>query len=274
MSLKLEKFKEFIISEYKSGKTCQKIADENGWYQQAVANLLKFYKLYRSYRPNQGNIRYFQNIDSYLKSYFLGFITADGCLQSNGNNSYGLTITIHSKDKIILEKLKESIGCENRIYEIKGKMTHNQNMIKDHCRFQLFNKELFSDLVNYGLMEKKSLLVPDMLLNIPTEFKKAFIIGYLDGDGSISYNVASKQLFISFRGTKKLLEGIARELQLSKYSIKLDKVKQIYTLSFWRKEDIKSFYNIYNNSEFFLERKYQVISSFLKINKDETISSS
>jgi len=108
MPLKLENFRDFIISEYKSEKSCQKIADENNWYQQAVSNLLKNYKIYNSYRPNQGNIRYFENIDSQLKAYFLGFITADGCLQSNGSNSYGLTITIHSKDKIVLEKLKES----------------------------------------------------------------------------------------------------------------------------------------------------------------------
>jgi len=165
-------------------------------------------------------------------------------------------------------------SARNRIYEIKGKMTHNPSLIKDHCRFQLFNKYLFSDLSNLGLSERKSLTVPNIIIKLPNEFKKSFILGYLDGDGSISYNKTSKQLVISFRGTQALLQGIANELNLSKYSLKLDKVKQIYTLCFWRKQDIKNFYNIYNNSEFFLERKYKVITSFLEINKDETISSS
>jgi intein/homing endonuclease len=274
MQLKLENFKEFIISEYKSGKNCMVISKENNWYSQSVSNLLKKYGFYNSYRPKQGNIRFFKDIDSYIKAYFIGFIAADGCLQSNGKNSYGLTITIHSKDRVILDKLKNSISCENKIYEIKGKMTYNPNRIKNHCRFQLFNKYLFSDLLKYGLTEKKSLSVPNIILTIPNQFKKAFILGYFDGDGCASYNIKNKQLIVSFKGTLELLSGIANELNLSKYSIRSDSNKRIYTLSFWRKQDIKNFYNLYNNSEFFLERKYKKFSSFLEINKDETISSS
>lgn len=263
MPLKLLPFKEFIINEYQSGKSCQKIADENGWYQQAVANLLKHFGLYDSYLPNQGNIRYFQTIDSPTKAYFLGFIAADGCLQNNGNNSYGLTITIHNKDREILDKLREEIGCENTVKSLNK---------KDHCRFQLFNREMYQDLLSYGLTERKSTTMPDLLPNIPEQFRKAFIIGYFDGDGSASYNKASKQLLISFRGTEEFLQGIVNELQPSKYRIGKEPAKDSYQLTFWRKGDLYSFYNNFKELNFYLKRKSEKISSFLKINTDQTIS--
>ena len=61
-------------------------------------------------RPNQGNTRYFQKIDSNLKAYFLGFIAADGYIQYFAKNCIGLSITLNIKDKIILDKLKSEIG--------------------------------------------------------------------------------------------------------------------------------------------------------------------
>lgn len=271
--LKLYPFKDFIISEYLTGKSCQKIADENSWYQQAVSNLLKSEKLYDSYRPNQGNTRYFQYIDSHQKAYLLGFIAADGCLQSNGKNSYGLSITIHSKDISVLECLRSQIGCENQIFNITGKMSHS-NKQKDHCRFQLFNKDLYSDLSSYGLTPKKSTTMPNLFSKIPEQYHKSFVVGYFDGDGSVSLKNKRNQQMISFRGTEAFLQGIAIALRLSKFWLYKDKDKECFSLVFWRKSDIISFYNIYKELGFYLERKYQRIHNFLKIDKDQTISPS
>ena len=274
MPLKLLSFKDFIISEYRSGKSCQKIADENSWYQQAVDNILKSEKLYDSYRPNQGNTRYFQKCDSYIKAYLLGFIAADGCLQTNGANSYGLTITIKDTDIQILERLKLEIGSENPISLIKSPMSHDKSKNKAHCRFQLFNKELFKDLESYGLASRKSTTMPNIIGNIPKRYRKSFIIGYLDGDGSISNKTQRSQCMVSFRGTYDFLEGVAQELKLSKYWLVKDKQKNCSSLVFWRKADLINFAKIYKNLDFFLTRKYERLSSFLKIDKDETISPS
>ncbi len=274
MKLKLEPQKEFIFSEYALGKSVEMIANENHWYPQAVANLLKHYKLYNSYRPNQGNIRYFQSLDSPIKAYLLGFITADGCIQDNGNNSFGLTITIHEKDIQILHKIKEEIGCENTVKLIGGKMTHDKSKIKTHCRFQLFNNEFVSDISSYGITPKKSLTMPNILQNIPQELRKSFILGYFDGDGSVSFNKASNQLFVSFRGTKDFLQGIVDEICPSKYTINKDKQKNCYTLTFWRKADCLLFMQLYKELDFYLARKYNRFLDFFEISKDQTISPS
>ncbi|MEI6186919.1 MAG: LAGLIDADG family homing endonuclease [Alphaproteobacteria bacterium] len=207
-------------------------------------------------RPFQGNIRYFQNCDTPIKAYFLGFIAADGCLLSNGKNSISLSITLSEVDRNLLNKLKEEIGCEHRIYNIRGKMTHNKDKEKYHCRFQLCNKLLISDLMSYGFTERKSITMPNILQNIPKEFRDSFILGYFDGDGSISYNIASKQHVISFRGTEEFLQSFVETLQFEKYRLIKDKQKNCFTLTAWRKSDIQKFKQIYNNKEFYLTRKF------------------
>lgn len=221
---------------------------------------------------NQGNTRYFRDLDSSLKAYFLGFIAADGCLQHNGANSFGLSITIHSKDASILERLREEIGCENLVRPITGPHSHDKSKQKAHCRFQMFNPDLYLDLSSFGLTPRKSTTMPDIISTLPSSYKTPFLIGYLDGDGSVSYNVSSKQLVLSFRGTEAFLQGLASHLQLPKYRLVKDKQKNCWTLSYWRKGDAIRIYNMYKELDFYLARKYDRICNFLKISKDETIS--
>lgn len=222
-------------------------------------------------RPDQGDTRYFHTLHHPIQAYLLGFIAADGCLIRSGN-SRGLTITIHTKDVIILEKLRSEIGCENKIQVIRGRHTHDPSKEKDHRRFQLFNKELYSDLQSYGLTERKSTTMPDIISTLPEIHRAPFLIGYLDGDGSVSYNISSKQLVISFRGTEAFLQGLAWHLRLPKYRLIKDKQRNCWTLSYWRKGDAVRIYNMYKELDFYLSRKYDRICNFLKISKDETIS--
>lgn len=223
---------------------------------------------------DQGNIRYFQKCNSHTKAYFLGFITADGCLQNNGSGSLGLTLTISYKDISILHKLREEIGCQNTVKEIRGKMTHNRSKEKYHCRFQLFNKHLYNDLQTYGLTQRKSTTMQNIVVNIPKKYRKSFILGYFDGDGSVHHNIKRDQLMVSFRGTEAFLLGIIDELNLSAKWLVKDKTKNCFSLVFWRKADIIAFYEIYSKLDFYLIRKQERFSKFLKIDKDETISPS
>lgn len=225
-----------------------------------------------SYVVNQGNVRYFKAIDSNLKAYFLGFIAADGCLQNNGNNSFGLSITLHSKDRVILEKLKNEIGCSNKILHLTTAMTHN-NQPKNHCRLSLFNLNLFNDLCSYGLTERKSTTMTNIIPNIPKKYRKSFILGYFDGDGSISLPKHTKTtLNISIRGTKSFLQGIVLELKLKSYTIIKDKLRNCWSLLIYKNSETLKFFNIYQNNTFFLRRKY--IKFLERIEQVQTISPS
>ena len=51
----------------------------------------------------------------------------------------------------------------------------------------------------------------NIILNIPKELRDAFIIGYFDGDGSvshISHSTNNRSLSISLRGTYVFLQGV------------------------------------------------------------------
>lgn len=260
-SLKLNYFKQQIIELYENKVPISSIAKQFNCYQQPVINLLKKYNVYNPRKLNQGNIRYFQKIDSNIKAYFLGFITADGCIIDNGKGSKGLSITIHRKDIKILETLKSQIGCDNPIMHITTKSTHNPTKNKNHVRFSLFNKYLYADLLSLGLTERKSLTVPSIINNIPYEFRDSFILGYFDGDGSVTLpkinNPNITTIVVSFRGTKDFLKDLPLHLNLDSFYLKKDPKKQCYTLCFSAKRNVKKFFEIYKNNDFYLTRKYK-----------------
>lgn len=241
------------------------------------------------------NLRYFENIDTPNKAYFVGFIAADGALVKNKNsNSIALTITIHSKDVQILELLKSELQNESSIKIInhKSKALSSYKLDVDHRRFSIARKELIQDLINLGIGHNKSLNMGSIIKNIPKEFRKAFIIGYFDGDGCFvdslvlkkrkrynsqgiyiktdeSYGYNSQ---ISIKGTYEFLKGIVDELSITKYALKQISGQKIHTLTIIANQEIIKFYNCYNNCDFYLQRKKDKFAR--KILQVQTISSS
>ena len=210
-------YKQEILNLLEEGKRPIEIAKELG-LNTVSTNCYINQVLNRTFALNQGNIRYFQNIDTRNKAYFLGFIAADGAIVGNA-----LTITIHSKDRIVLETLKSEIGNEHKIQEIHTPMGFDKSRRVNHVRFTLYNNLLISDLNSWGIFPKKSLTIDNIIPLIPYEFRDAFIIGYLDGDGSVTLPKGaihlkngkfypSYAIHISFRGTKDFLQGILNHL--------------------------------------------------------------
>jgi hypothetical protein len=200
----------------------------------------------------QGNTRYFQNINSAIKAYFIGFIAADGCIQQITTSSKGLSITIHNKDRYVLDLLRECIGCEHKIYILKNNLV----------RFQLCNKDLVQDLKNLGLYERKTFNMGNISENIPEQFRLSFVLGFFDGDGSVILpvdcrkpNINTKRICVSIRGTKPLLEGLTTSLSLEQFAIK--KYDSTYRLDFSKKSEVLKFFHCYSVTPFFLIRKYQ-----------------
>ncbi|NCD06244.1 MAG: hypothetical protein EOL97_09000 [Spirochaetia bacterium] len=236
------------------------------------------------YLPKHNNIRYFQIIDTHEKAYLLGFIAADGCIQSNGNSSYGLSITLHSKDRIILEILKKELDSTCNIQHITTKMS-NSDRKKDHVRLAIFNIDLYNDILQYGITPKKSLTMANIIPNIPKEFRKSFMLGYFDGDGCVLHSnqirikngkqYPSRGLVIQIRGTKEFLQGMADELELTNYAIYFDKT---HSLRFSKKIEIIKMFKCYYDCNIFLARKrdiflqYMSHSSWNKFIQVQTIS--
>lgn len=272
--------KEFILESYKNEPNATKIAKQLGVTQQTVSNFIKYHLGLQSLNPLPGRIDYFSNIDTYSKAYILGFIAADGCLtKSNNSKSYYLTITLKHDDKSVLEFIKSEIQNEHRIYEIKRQSSFDKSKIINHVRFTISHPQITQDLINLGIVPNKTLIMDNIINNIPYHLRNAFIIGYFDGDGSVSKlsskgggkyvkscdcikTYSSNNLSISIRGTNKFLNGICEHLNIDNKFIR--QYDSIPTLTFANKKDILKFFKCYKNLDFYLERKHNVFLS--KIN--------
>lgn len=271
MTLKLENKKDIILDYYNKGYSIKQISDILNEYPQAVSNLLKKYLNIKSFLPYKGDINYFSKIDSYSKAYIVGFIAADGALVKTKTTTT-LTITLKYEDKEILEFIKSEIGNEHKLQEIKRKSSFDSDKEIHHIRYTISDKNITLDLNKLGITSNKSLSIGNIINNIPFKYRNAFIIGYFDGDGSVTVNNTTKTKFIKkdqkekhfpcynlsvqIRGTKEFLKGICNHLYIKESYIK--QYDSIPRLCFANKQDIIKIFNCYKNLPFFLKRKYNI----------------
>lgn len=130
--------------------------------------------------------------------YYAGFIAADGNIDKNKTK---LTITLSGKDKSFLDDFNKRIKSNYKVTEsiTKGKFTC--------ASLSVNSKKICDDLnKNFNITPQKSLtLVPP---NINDKLLlDSFIIGVIDGDGTIGYAKSnnSKRFYISIIGTKEMI---------------------------------------------------------------------
>lgn len=257
---------DIIKCYYQTGFSTLKIAKTLNVSITTVQNLLLHnLKIPRKIIPT--NLNYFSKIDSHEKAYFIGLIAADGAIVKS-RNRYDLTISLQEEDRNVLEKLSKVIGYTDRplVYihskKYKSKVTYN---CKDQYRFTCGYPILIQSLEKIGITERKSKTLTNILLNLPKEYRKSCILGYFDGDGSISVKYPKNNNYspagvIQVRGTKELLLGICDEMSWSHKYVHL--YDSTYTLSIGKKECLFQFFNIYKYNTTFLLRKY---NKFLQI---------
>lgn len=193
-----------IVNEYKNGASIteikrkyghdtgslKKILIQNGVRLRSQSECNKKYKMDDSY---------FNKINTPEKAYWLGFIYADGNLYNGG-----LQIGLADRDKDHLELLLNCLKSNHPIY-------------KDQKGYKLIIRrdELYQNLKKLGLTERKSLvLAPPSLDILPKEFTPSFLLGYFDGDGSISINDTKKTWFVSIISTLEMCQWIRNELRI------------------------------------------------------------
>lgn len=225
------------------------------------------------------NEHYFNVIDTPAKAYLIGFIAADGSIvKSSYSSSYYLTITIKYEDKSVLDFIQSELKSRYKLLDIKktsfGKPIH-------HIRLAFSNKYVIDDLLKYGITPRKSLSMTNIIENIPQRYRDAFVIGYFDGDGSVSHVTSSannKSMNIQIRGTEPFLSGICSHLGLpTNYIHHYDSIAQ---LTITNMKYIVRFFKCYEGLQFYYIRKYNkfleriLTPSYDKYKQDQTISSS
>lgn len=125
----------------------------------------------------------FFSVPNLLNSYWAGFIAADGHIRKTSANSGWLSIGIKTTDRVLLERFVQDVGWEG---EIQDRKRERLGTICEISEIKIGSKQIYHDLMDvFHLSQDKTtrLEPPDL----PPECKLAYIIGYIDGDGSIKY---------------------------------------------------------------------------------------
>lgn len=139
-------------------------------------------------KKNKVDSDYFANIDMARKAYWLGFIMADGSIYHSKDNKVQFEIKLQETDKEIIYDFAEDIGFPKDSVKI-GTAKRKETT----CHFvsiRVYDNDFCKNLEKHGIVDRKSgkEVIPN---TVPTEFKKDFVRGFWDGDGSVSDNEIS-----------------------------------------------------------------------------------
>lgn len=210
---------------------------------------------------------YFDIIDNDEKSYWLGFLFADGYVRMHQGVSAELRLKLSIVDKEHIELFKKSIKSTHVIKDIESVVLYkNKKSISLCSTFGVYNKKIVTDLFKIGCVNKKSMIIefPD----INNEYFRHFIRGYFDGDGCM-YTKNGKLNHMSIvSGSLIFLEQIKKILYDDlNVIVKLSKYKNIHKLNIYNKIDLHKIYEyFYKNSFVFLKRKKNKFDEFIDIN--------
>lgn len=223
---------------------------------------------------------FFENIDSEIKAYLLGFFAADGHIEKRKDyDSYTLRIGVQLNDAHILKLYLKNISKDTVI-------SCKENM----ATIAITSSKIGEDLLKMGYDNLKTYTMKS-IPELPEDLMYHFIRGYFDGDGSIILQVrrSGKRLsgynreFNITAYNKSILERIAEVLNISSFDINLSKSKtskikdheatfqDCYSLRVNHKTDLENIYNkLYDNANYFFKRKRdKMMLSFLEVDQIE-----
>lgn len=165
------------------------------WPAESMDSILEYFKVKKSYlyqlayKHKIKRIKKDHNllrdlsflIDDSLESfYWTGFILADGCI----HKSY-LFIKLQYSDLSHLEKLQKKINCN-----ITESFSNSNFGTNKQCQIQVSHKTIIDQLkVKFDIKENKTYNPPNTdLWNFSEKQLISLFIGFLDGDGSLSYH--------------------------------------------------------------------------------------
>lgn len=246
----LVEYTDEIISKFKSGISCIKIAKDIGFSVSKVWQLLKNNNIDTNVHQYSVDEHFFDTLDTEEKCYIFGLWLADGCVTDKGS------IILSMTDKDIIYKIKHVLKYEGPVRFRKRRMPHH----KDQYQLSIGRKYMADQLIAKGCVPRKSLI-----LKFPSEddfetrHLNSLVRGYFDGDGCLDKTL--NQLCIV--GSVFFIDRLAEYLKNMDISCRfsgVSRTKHKCTKQLWIRtiqDRIKFLDWLYKDSTIHLDRKYQ-----------------
>ena len=213
------------------------------------------------------NIDYFKELDTEAKAYILGFLASDGTITYDTENGvYSVKIVVNSIDRHILEIIKKEFntGVEVKDYIETANLPQGGTCASKLSSLLLCSKELVEDVMKYGVVPRKSLVLDINYNLIPKELKRHFWRGLYDGDGSFGVYGEKEILELSLITSKTMAESTKEEILKIFPDFKINYYpamgcsENTVRLFLTTQYQAFTFLNyMYKNNTICLERKYQ-----------------
>lgn len=202
----------------------------------------KGYEIVQNNQKYTYNTDVFKEIDTEEKAYWLGFLSADGCLLANDSI---VELTLAEKDKDHVERFASFISRDLKVSYRKSTKSY---------RVSVCNKEIKEDLIALGVTPQKSLTLEFCSL-IPSHLMHHYIRGYMDGDGSI-YIRTDGQVQVELIGTIQFLDTVIEKLELKHNKKRMH--GNAYAIRYsGNKGALNMLHHLYKDATIYLPRKYE-----------------
>ena len=219
------------------------------------------------------NEDYFKVIDTEKKAYFLGLITADGCINIHGTKK-SVSISLIPEDKYLLEALLKDCNSKLTVKEY----TNNSGFGDSHkeAKVILNSSKCVSYLISYGIVPQKSKNLKDMP-EIPYDLMNHYIRGFFDGNGTVcsishnGYEYIRYAFYSTYAFCEKLNDLLSKELNEPKKRIYTPKTSDQSFITFDKTDTIYKLYNyLYHNATIYMKRKKDKADELFRKHRDNS----
>lgn len=227
------------------------------------------------------NHEFFDNLDSELKFYLLGYFIADGCISIENkkhkgvvdSKGYRLSVNVSEDDFDTINLFYKHIGNQNKQMEHTNTQSGVKYKRKPQIRFRWSSKHMIDTLLSYDIIPNKTLHYTFKLKStwINSPFIYDMIRGLIDGDGHIGKS--NIELCLNSKELAYQLSDFFKNNFRSCTSCRIVE-NQGKTCKWWvlyinggKKFLIEYYKKCYHNTSFCLSRKLRNIEEILGIAK-------
>ena len=249
-----------------SGESLSSIEKNMRYPRHALSMMLQSegYEIKRCGQKYHYNDTYFETIDTEEKAYWLGFLYADGEIDSVGR--YCLRLGLSIKDYYHVKRLRDILAPDIPIMTYDALNSQTQKYHRA-TRVSFCSKKLVLSLIKKGCTQAKEQTLSMPYEYIPEDLLRHFIRGFFDGDGCafiskgkvmIDFLSASPQIIYDIQ------DKLVKDIKIAKNKIcsrkRFDRSMTLYSFRNAKQKDIVNLYHyFYDDATIFLKRKEEIL---------------